>query len=310
MKKKLRSPLVVGAGEILWDMLPGGRQLGGAPANMVCHVSALGTRAALISRVGSDPDGRSILSRLKRMGVDTAHVSSDPQHPTGLVRVEADAQGKPVYVIQEKSAWDYIPFTPALADLARQADAVCFGTLGQRNRRSRSALQKFLRMTRPGCIRILDLNFRQSYFSKSLVKRLLELATVLKLNDEELPVLCRLLGIQGISKTLPRQILKTYGLKLVALTQGSKGSLLLGRNQHHHEPAYPTKIKDTVGAGDSFSAVLALGLFHGWPLARINRSANLLAAHVCSKSGATPRLPASLIKAVLDPPRSSLERRP
>lgn len=292
-------PLVVGLGEVLWDLLPAGRQLGGAPANVAFHAAALGARAAVVSRVGRDADGRAILARLARLGLDRRHVTTDPAHPTGVVEIEVDRRGKPRYSIREGVAWDHILFTPALAGLAARADAVCFGTLAQRAPASRASLQRFLRATRPDCLRLLDLNLRQSYFSAALVRRLLGLSTVLKLNDEELPVLGRLLGLGGPGRTLPDRILTAFNLDLLALTRGRRGSLLRSRSERHEEPVHPAVVMDTVGAGDSFSAVLALGLLQGWPLARINRAANRLAAFVCSRRGATPALPAPLVRAIL-----------
>jgi fructokinase len=299
LKCRPARPVVIGLGEILWDLLPGGRQLGGAPANFAYHAAALGACAAVVSRVGRDPDGRAILARLARLGLGRRYVTVDPAHPTGVVEVAVDRGGKPRYTIREDAAWDHILFTPVLARLAPRADAVCFGTLSQRAPESRAALQQFLRRTRPNCLRIFDLNLRQSYFTPGLVRRLLSLSTVLKLNDEELPVLGRLLGLGGPARTLPDRILHAFPLHLLALTRGSRGSLLQSRSERHVEPVHPAVVADTVGAGDSFSAVLALGLLQGWPLARINRAANRLAAFVCSRRGATPALPASLVRSIL-----------
>ncbi len=294
-------PLVLGVGEILWDMLPSGKKMGGAPANFTYHVAALGTRAALVSRVGNDANGRAILARLDKLGIENNHVSIDPTRPTGVVEVKVDAHGKPAYTIKTDAAWDNIPFTSSLRALAAQADATCFGTLAQRSLESRANLQQFLQHTRSNSIRILDLNLRQTFFSADLIKNLLSICTVLKLNDEELQALGRMLGITGSLRMLAEKILAAFNLKLVALTQGGKGSMLLSRHKQHIEPAHATTVADTIGAGDSFSAVLAIGLLKGWTLAQINHSANKLAAFVCSKRGATPKLPSSLITAVLNP---------
>lgn len=292
-------PVVVGLGEVLWDLLPTGRQMGGAPANFVYHAASLGARAVLVSRVGRDADGRALLAQLGRLGLSRRYVTTDPTYPTGVVEVALNRHGKPRYTIRENTAWDHIPFSPSLASLAERTNVVCFGTLAQRSRESRASLQTFLRRTRPHCLRIFDLNFRQSYFAEPLVRRLLGLSTVLKLNDEELPMLGRLLGMRGPIRTLPERLLSTFNLQLVALTCGSQGSLLFSASECHKEPAHPVAVKDSVGAGDAFCATLALGLLRGWPLARINWSANRLAAFVCSRIGATPFLPLPLIRSLL-----------
>src|SRR5438874_7577468 len=248
-------PLVVGIGEVLWDMLPGGRQLGGAPANFAYHAAALGARGAVASRVGGDDLGRDILARLEALGLDRSHVGTDPDHPTGRVDVRVDAAGVPEYLIHEPAAWDFIPDRRPLLDLARRADAVCFGSLAQRCAVSRDTIRHFLRATRPPCLRVFDINLRQSYFSREVVEESLRASDVLKLNDAELPVVSRLLDGAADERSAINLLLDRYPLRLVALTRGPHGSLLVARDgeRSDHAGAPVTRLADTVGAGDAFT---------------------------------------------------------
>lgn len=285
-------PIIVGIGEVLWDMLPGGRQLGGAPANFAYHAHALGAVGVVVSRVGDDEPGRDVLRRLEALGLDVAHVTTDPHHPTGRVDVRLDARGVPDYLIHEGVAWDFLRATPALLDLAARADSVCFGTLAQRSPVSRDAIRAFLRTARPQCLRVFDVNLRQSYFDRATVHDLLSESNVLKLNDAELPVLARLLGTGGEGDGAIEALLLKYDLRLVALTRGPYGSALYTPTRTSDHPGITAdKVADTVGAGDAFTAALVLGLLKGHDLDHINAFANRLASYVCSQPGATPPIP-------------------
>ena len=289
-------PLIIGLGEILWDMLPAGRQLGGAPANFAYHAGVLGARAAVVSRVGDDALGREILQRLDDLRLDRAQVSVDDRHPTGVVDVTLDAAGVPQYVIRTGVAWDFLPHGPALLEMAGRADAVCFGTLGQRGADSRESIGAFLAATRRPCLRVFDINLRQHYFSRELVQAMMRTSDVLKLNDQELPIVIDLLGLQAASPAdAAGAIMRDFPVRLVALTRGPAGSALFQRDgQADDHPGFPGPVADTVGAGDAFTAALILGLLDGHPLARINVFANRLAAFVCSQNGATPVIPDAL----------------
>src|SRR2546427_8627530 len=277
-------PILVGTGEVLWDMLPGGRQLGGAPANFAYHASALGADGVVVSRVGNDDLGREIIRRLNALGLETRYVRRDADHPTGRVDVRLDADGVPEYVIHEPAAWDFITVDAELLDLARGADAVCFGTLAQRSPVSRDSIRSFLLATRPDCLRVFDVNLRQSYFDERTVRELMRLSNVLKLNDAELPVAARLLRIAGDTADVVRRLFAVYPLRAIALTRGPHGSVLYTRDRTFDHPGYQgTVVVDTVGAGDAFTAALVLGLQKGEPLERINDFANRLAAYVCSQ---------------------------
>lgn len=279
--------VVVGLGEVLWDMLPEGKQLGGAPANFAYHAQALGARGVVVSAVGEDELGEEILETLTGHGLDTTYVHRDKAHPTGTVSVTLDGEGVPAYTIHEDVAWDFIPFTEAGKALAASASAICFGSLASRNRHSRESIRKFLEAAMPGCLRVFDINLRQDYYSGEVLGLLLERSDVLKLNEDELPVLAGLLNISGSTKQRMEVLLDQFALSCIALTRGARGSVLVapGELEVHHGTRVDN-LADTVGAGDSFTAMVVTGLLHGWPLAEINERANRLAAHVCSHHGA------------------------
>jgi fructokinase len=278
-------PLVVGIGEVLWDMLPAAKQLGGAPANFAFHAGQLGAEACVVSRVGDDELGREILHRLDGLALNRDFVSVDADHPTGTVDVRLDAKGVPSYVIHEDVAWDWILPTPALLELARRADAVCYGTLAQRTPGNAYAIGQFVGSTRASCLRVFDVNFRQHYYDADTVRETLAMSNVLKLNEDEVPVLVGLLPRRIELRDFPA----LFDLRVVALTRGPRGSVLFTKDGAFEHPGSPARIVDTVGAGDAFTAALVMGLLAGRDIDTINDHANRLAAFVCSQPGATPR---------------------
>ncbi len=284
---------VVGLGEILWDLLPAGRKLGGAPANFAYHAAALGAAGSVVSCVGADRAGRDIKTRLARLDV-ASRLAVDPVHPTGTVAVRLDPRGKPSYVIREGVAWDFIPWSESLRKLAARSEAVCYGTLAQRAPVSRATIRAFLRATPPDCLRVFDINLRQSFFSADLITSSLRLASAVKISDEELPEVARLLGLRGGHEAVLRALRSRYRLRLAALTRGGQGSLLVSSGGACAHPGIPVRVADTVGAGDAFTAGLVVGVLRGWPLDRVSELANRLAAYVCSRAGATPPLPPEL----------------
>jgi fructokinase len=290
-------PVVVGIGEVLWDMLPAGRQLGGAPANFAFHAGQLGADAYVVSRVGDDDLGHEILVRLDALGVNREHVSVDPEHPTGRVDVKVDAAGVPEYVIHAPVAWDFLRPGPELRELAGTADAVCYGTLAQRSPASRLAICEFLKSTPPHGLRVFDINLRQTFYDAQLLHDLLGASNVLKLNDGELSIVAGLFGFDtDAPEPAVRELMRRYPLRLVALTRGPSGSALFSRDgQTSDHPGVPLgKIADTVGAGDAFTAALVMGLLARRTLDEMNDAANRLAAFVCTQPGATPRHPPSM----------------
>jgi fructokinase len=283
--------VLVGLGEVLWDILPSGMQLGGAPANFAFHARALGAEAVVASSVGADELGREILKRLGSLGLSHNYIVTDPVHPTGTVQVEIDSGGNPAYVIPENVAWDYFPLTQQWIALIGKADAICFGSLAQRREVSRTTIRALLEKSSPGTLRIFDVNLRAPFFCREVIEGSLQLANVLKVSLDELPLVARLLSLSGDETTLLNQIMQRYNLRLIALTKGGEGSVLYSCGQKSDHPGFRIEAIDFVGAGDAFTAALALGMLKGYDLDRINDCANRLASFVCSKSGATPQLP-------------------
>jgi fructokinase len=286
-------PLILALGEVLWDLLPAGKQLGGAPANFAYHAAQLGADARIVSAVGQDDLGREMLDLLRARGLETAQIVIDGEHPTGTVSVTLN-DGHPSYQIHEGVAWDFISTSPALLDLAARADAVCFGTLAQRGEVSRATIAAVLAAVRPTTLRIFDVNFRQKYYDRQTVESLLSTADVVKLNDDELPIVGKLLGL---SEPLHQRLFERFpGLSLVALTRGSKGSVLYRPDcAVEHPGAAVLELADTIGAGDAFTAALAVGLLRRQDLGVINGRANRLAAYVCTRPGATPPIAPELL---------------
>ena len=289
------APIIVGLGEVLWDLFPDGKQLGGAPANFAWHAQCLGAAGAVVSAVGDDELGREILARLDAMHLDRSHVAVDARRPTGTVTVALDAGGKPHYTINEQVAWDYIPATDGVLALAGRADAVCFGSLAQRASASRRTIRAFLAAVRPGCIRLFDINLRKPFIDRRAIVESLGLTDVLKLSDDEMPVLADLLKLPGSETEFLAAMIDRFGLDMVILTKGRHGSRLRTPKADCSRAGIETVVADTVGAGDSFNAAVVMGLLAGHDIERINDYANRLAAFVCSQKGATPRPPAALV---------------
>jgi fructokinase len=288
------APVVVGIGEMLWDVFPEGKKLGGAPLNFSHHCGQLGASAHPVSAVGADADGAEIRQILASKNLPDAQVQTDTAHPTGRVNVTLQ-NGKPTYEILAEVAWDYIRFDQNLWDLASRADAVCFGSLAQRSPVSCTTIQAFLEAMRPEALRIFDVNLRQNFYSKEILETSLRHANIFKLSDEELPTLARFFDLTGQVLNQLQALRGMFDLRLVAYTRGGEGSLLVTANETSDHPGIPTEVVDTVGAGDSFTATLCMGLLQNLPLAEINRRACQVASFVCSQSGATPQLPSNLI---------------
>lgn len=287
---------IAGIGELLWDMLPQGKQLGGAPCNFAFHAMQAGFDAQVVSAVGVDPDGEEILGVMEQLGLSRMYVQKHPDFPTGRVSVELSGEGIPSYTIHEKVAWDHIRWIRDLEILAGEVEAVCFGSLAQRNPVSAHTILRFLEATGPECLRIYDINLRQSFYDRDTILRSLELSNVLKLNEEELPVLAGILDIHGSEVELLSRLQDDFQLRLIAYTQGSRGSWLVAGDRTSHCEVPRVEIADTVGAGDSFTAILLAGTLNGLPLESIHRTATDVAAFVCSQHGATPRLPDKLLR--------------
>jgi fructokinase len=274
---------IVAIGEILWDLLPSGKQLGGAPANFAYHAHALGADARLISRVGNDALGREIIDRVAALGLPTDGIAIDQDAPTGTVTVDIRPDGQPDFIIHNDVAWDHISIPQTI-----HADVVCFGSLAQRSPTTRRAICDAVAATPPTTLRIFDINLRQNYFSREVIESSLKLANALKLNDAELPVLAAMFGLSELIQDQLSELSARFGIRSIALTRGSAGSLLLTDGVWSAHPGVQVDVVDAVGAGDAFTAAWTLGLLTGKSLDTINQEANELAAFVCTQPGATP----------------------
>ena len=281
--------LVVGLGEVLWDLFPEGKQLGGAPANFAYITNLLGDRGIIASRVGHDALGDEIQQRLGTLGLESSYLQLDSARPTGTVRVRVDQDGQARFEITDMVAWDFLEWTPAWESLAQQADAICFGSLAQRSPASRETIHKFLGAARPGTARIFDVNLRQAFYSAKVLSESLKFADIAKLNAEELPRVVELLGIPHHGEQPSAERLRfAYGLKLVCVTRGAQGSLLVSEFERHEHPGFRVQVADTVGAGDAFTAALVHHFLRGAGLAAMTEAAIRIGAWVASCVGATP----------------------
>lgn len=284
-------PAILSCGEMLWDLFPAGPRFGGAPANFACHAALHGARVAMLSAVGDDPRGREATAILRRFGLDPSLVQTIADAPTGTVGVSVDAAGKPTFEIHAGSAWDRIAWTPALETHLAGVDAIYFGTLGQRDPVSRATIRRALAVaTSRGRLRVLDVNLRRPFFDAALIRESVAEATVLKLSDDELDAVLAACGVPpGPDPTASlRALLVRHRLDLVALTRGAAGALLVSATEVFDQPGIPTLVRDTVGAGDSFTAALVVGLLRGEPLNTLARVACETAAAVCAHAGALP----------------------
>jgi fructokinase len=286
------SPVTVGLGELIWDFLPGGKQLGGAPTNFAYMSRLLGNESVVASRIGDDALGTEARERLARLGVSTKYLQVDRAHPTGTVQVRLDEQGEASFALNEDSAWDYLEWTGRWAELSQKADVVCFGTLGQRVEPARQTMIRFLEATRPQALRVFDVNLRHSFFNVEMLERSLRLATIVKLNQAELSTLGGMLGFGADTEEgTARRLLDLYKLELVAITRGARGSLLVTGGATSDHGGVRVRVKDTIGAGDAFIAALAHYYLRRAPLDLIGEAANRIGAWVATQEGATPTPP-------------------
>ena len=277
---------IVGIGEILFDLLPAGAQLGGAPANFAYHVNQLGGHGIAVSAIGKDALGEEVKTILTAKKLEA--ILPEVDCPTGVVNVTLDDKGVPTYTIIEGVAWDNVPYTPEMKEVAAQARAVCFGTLAQRNPVTRQTILSFIEDMPKDSLKVYDINLRQHFFSKEIIETSLQVADILKINDEEIVTVAGLLGLDGTPEESCRAILRAYGLRLVILTKGGDGSEVITEDNVLSVTCPKVKIADTVGAGDSFTAAFIRAYLRGDTLAECHRLANEVSAYVCSRSGAMP----------------------
>jgi fructokinase len=311
--------LILGIGELLWDVLPDDMRLGGAPANFAVMAGRLGDHAGILSRIGRDELGRQAVDRLDPMPVETSFLEVDTAHETGRVTVSF-AGDEPHYTIHQPAAWDFLELSDEWIQLVERADAVCFGSLAQRNSQSRKTIQTLAAETSAACIRVFDVNLRAPFYSAEVLQESLELATVVKMNEDEAPMVLDLLDLasdeqpashgpqaaaeephpaaQSLRSAAERLLLAFPALQMAAITRGSRGSLLVTRDEWDEHPGFPVKVADRIGAGDAFTAAITHYMLRGADLPTLNEAGNRWGGWMASQSGAMPALPDSVREAI------------
>jgi len=288
MEQEIKNYTVAGIGELLWDVLPDAELLGGAPINFTYHVNALGARGIAISTIGRDERGEKALDHLHKNGIDTAAISITDDYPTGYVKADLDARGVATYHFPNDVAWDHLQINKYAEKLQKNLDAICFGSLALRSTSSRLPIFLYLDTLEDHCLRVFDINLRQEFYSADIILASLERSDIFKLNDEELEVLAGMLALPGSLETQLEALVERYQLAMIILTRGVHGSILMNASEISVHQGIKTSIVDTIGAGDSFTAMATLGYLQGLSLDEINHQANMLAAFVCSRQGAMP----------------------
>ena len=276
---------IVGLGEILWDCLPEGKKLGGAPANFAFHAGLFGAETIAVSAIGKDALGDEILRELDTNGLKYLMPRTD--QPTGTVQVQLDEKGIPTYEIKTDVAWDNIPFLPEMKELAAKCDCVCYGSLAQRSEVSRNTIREFLKHTPESCLKIFDINLRQQFYTKALISDNLLVCNILKINDEELEIVSEMFGLLGHSiedKCL--SLLEQYRLDMVILTCGVNGSYVFAPSKKSFLETPKVEVADTVGAGDSFTGAFAASLLAGKSIEEAHQLAVKVSAFICTQKGA------------------------
>lgn len=287
------SKYIIGLGEALWDCLPEGKKLGGAPANFAYHASQFGYEALAVSALGSDALGDETIEKFDEKGVK--YLMPRVDYPTGTVQVVLDSEGIPTYDIKEGVAWDNIPFTKELESAAQNARCVCFGSLAQRSSVSRQTVQSFLDATPKDCLKIFDINLRQQFYTKEVIQSSLERANILKINDEELVAIGRMFGYPGLDiENKCWLLMGKYQLDMLVLTCGVNGSYVFAPHKMSFQPTPKVEVADTVGAGDSFTGAFASAILAGKTVEEAHKLAVEVSAFVCTQNGAMPQLPEEL----------------
>jgi len=281
--------LIAGLGEVLWDVFPDAEKLGGAPANFAAHVQQLGAKTYLLTALGNDLMGQKAIALIKDLKVNISGIQLNEDFPTGRVIVSIDSMGNPSYEIEENAAWDHIEFDSTKQNIAKRLDALCFGTLAQRNSISKNTILKILKSTAPGCLRVFDVNFRKDFYNPEMVEQSLGLASAVKMNEVEFSVIASMLSLSQNHKYGLQSLIRKFDLKFGIITLGEKGAVMASKD---HFCFYSTKntikIKSTVGAGDAFVASAVMGWLDKKPLEQINKEASDLATYVCSHLEAVP----------------------
>ncbi len=289
--------IIVGIGEILWDVFPAGKVLGGAPANFAYHVSQFGFEGYAVSAIGNDKLGNEILENLSKK--ELKYLIETTPYATGTVQVTLDEKGIPQYEICENVAWDNIPFTPEMEELARKTQTVCFGSLAQRNSVSRATINRFLDYVPETALKIFDINLRQHFYTLELIEHALDRCNILKINDDEILIIGELFGWESKTELeICNQLLHSCDLEIVVLTKGTQGSYVVTKNETSFKPTPLVEVADTVGAGDSFTAAFVSSLLGGQSISIAHQIAVDVSAFVCTQHGAMPLLPETLLSKV------------
>lgn len=284
---------IVGLGEALWDVLPDGKKLGGAPANFAYHAAQFGLDTIAISALGEDKLAEETIDALKEHNLN--YLMPRVPYPTGTVQVTLTVDGIPTYDIKENVAWDNIPLTDEMLEIAKNARAVCFGSLAQRNVVSRENIHKFLDATPDDCVKIFDINLRQQFYTKEVIKESLKRCNILKINDEELVLIGRMFGYPGLDiENKCWLILGKYNLDMLVLTCGTNGSYVFTPGQMSFQETPKVEVADTVGAGDSFTGSFVGSILNGKPVPEAHKTAVQVSAFVCTQNGAMPVVPERL----------------
>lgn len=286
--------IIVGIGELLWDVLPEGKVLGGAPANFAYHASQFGFDGYAVSAVGNDPLGNEIRENLKSKKLN--HIVETVSYPTGTVQVKLDAAGVPQYEIRENVAWDNIPFTSSMETLARSAQAVCFGSLARRSPVSRDTTRKFLSLVPGNAYKVFDINLRQHFYTRELIDESFSACNILKINEDEIKIVTGMFYDPSLSEIETcKKLLGDYRLKMVVLTKGTCGSYVITPEEISFRETPVVRVADTVGAGDSFSGAFVAALLSGKSVCEAHRIGVEVSAYVCTCHGAMPELPAAVV---------------
>ena len=292
---------MIGLGEVLWDLLPSGKVLGGAPANFAYMASVLGDQGIIASRVGDDALGQEARTAMEQLGLSTSYIQQDKLHATGAANVAVDQAGQPSFTIQEPVAWDFLEWTTQWEDLSTKADVVCFGSLAQRSDKSAFTIERFLKNTPENTIRICDVNLRESFYNQAVLRRSFHYSDIVKLNDQELLQVSNLFALgNGTHEMLAHRLLELCDLRLVCITCGSRGSLLLTKDDAVAHNGFPVTVADAVGAGDAFTACLAHHYLRGHSLQQISESANRFASWVATQRGATPSISTDKLQSIFN----------
>lgn len=287
---------IVGMGEALWDCLPEGRKIGGAPANFAYHVGQFGFKTMAVSAIGDDQLGKEIVEKFSQRNLNF-HLET-VGYPTGTVQVEVDSAGIPRYEIMEDVAWDNIPYSERLEEIARNTRVVCFGSLAQRSQVSRDTINRFVDSMpmAEDTYKVFDINLRQHFYSKEIIASSLDKCNIFKINDEELDIVRNMFGYDGMSQDqVCKALLADYNLKMLILTCGTDGSHVFTSEETSFQPTPKVEVADTVGAGDSFTGAFIASILGGKSVSEAHKRAVEVSAYVCTQNGAMPVLPAELL---------------